>query len=1098
MNAEPRARLTIQLRGRASWQWGDRPPRALTRKQALLLAYVAVEREPLRDKTAEVLGGSVPAMHQAIYELRKSLGAEVLRQENKLRLLPEVECDIFDDASRWSSAALLQRAVFLEGIEPTLGLRTWLANQREGWLVQVVTLLLLRDDELQRLQLLAEALRVARRLTELAPRQELGWRARMWWHLLMNDLGAAADAYSRLLAELPPGRGPSAETEAIWSLVQRGADAAGLPVGENPALRWPPRLIGREAQWAALDAAAAQAHPFLICGESGMGASRLLRSWFAQAGPSIIVIAAPGDDTAPYATLASLVRELDEQYGLRPGSADRRTLGAALPGADVTGAAEPAVTDEDAVCAAFFRLLERAAAEGVRSVGVDGLHDADRATSAVLRRLAGGRLSGRLRFGFTARQPWSAGMQTWLDEWQSSSPPLKLVRLAPLNHEETAELLSLLDLRGSAAAVGSRELHTQVGGNPRALLQTLRELPAGWKPGQPLPRTDTALAALRLTLRALPAELLPMLQLLAVLGPDADHAERALGLLAHETEAWRAELAGRHVLGHGRFVHDNMREVVLASLSDAQRRHWHGVAAEALRHDHRVPPARLALHWAAAERWSEAGLSYGAAAQAADNAGRAGEARMLHEQAVACLRRAGDGPAEFGALFASLPSALLLDDVRPAKALLDRMAELANTPEQEARLALAQAQVAVSHYARGDGALEATARAVELTRSRPDLHGDALGLHAAALAQAGRLEASLDASRQALDCAPWAHWPRRAREVGTHHVYVCWELSRVGEALTLCRELMDAYDAAGDAAGAASMEGHLAVLLLTVDGRQAFEPARSAVERHRAIGPAAGGAMVVMHRVALAVASLHIGRLDVAAEALYEQGRSIGEGMLAGIDAKVRLTQAQRFLLLGDAERALQTLGEDDTGWPAAMQVQRNWALARTARMRGESAAGHLRRMGAIHARQEPKTLAHTAWLEWARQGDAREVADRMAGVQEQYLQAGMPGAARAAKLRRIDRLMDCGDAEATAAAGRLAGELFEALAAGGGLHASVYLPEAWWVLSRALDGVGRLAEAASARERGRAWIDQALPSIAEEDREGFLRRNPVNATLLA
>ncbi len=623
--------------------------------------------------------------------------------------------------------------------------------------------------------------------------------------------------------------------------------------------------------------------------------------------------------------------------------------------------------------------------------------------------------------------------------------------------------------RGSAAAIQADVLYEHAGGNPRVLLETLRDIPPDWMPGKPLPLSGVARAVLERRIRALPERALQLLQLTAVLDDYYDLAAQALNWPRLEFEACRAELESRYVLrADGGFVNDTMHDVALASLTAQELVHWHGLAAATLKRDPGVPMTRIAMHWEVAQQYLPAGLAYRAAAQQANHSGSAGEARRLYAHAATCLRRQVATTEEFEALYEAIESELLLKDVGPARAIGARMKELASTPRQHACVALVQALLAVHEYPRGSASLPLTADAVRATEPFPDLHCDALAMHAAALSQDNQFDSALEASEKALVLAQGLKRPRQLREITSTRLYVLHEVDRVTEAAALCRELIDAYEGAHDAAGATSMEGHLAVMQLTFDPEEAWKSATRACARHRAIDLSALGPMAVMHRAALASACIYKGRFSDALAALNEDGRLISEGVEhIGIRAKVMVTLAHAWLLLGVEDAALDALGANDARWPPSLQVQRYWALARVAQLRGRDGYGHLKSLDEIHRNHRGSALAHTSWLEWSRQGDPHEVAEAMLAIRGRYERAGMSASARSAILRCIDRLGELDDAGSVAAAVELARPLLQQLDAGAGLHATTYLPEAWLVLSRALERADDRAAAAAARGAG-------------------------------
>jgi hypothetical protein len=212
--------------------------------------------------------------------------------------------------------------------------------------------------------------------------------------------------------------------------------------------------------------------------------------------------------------------------------------------------------------------------------------------------------------------------------------------------------------------------------------------------------------------------------------------------------------------------------------------------------------------------------------------------------------------------------------------------------------------------------------------------------------------------------------------------------------------------------------------------------------------------------------------------------------------ARLQLALAHVWLLLGADEQALAAIGPEDDMWPAPMQVRRCWTLACVAAIRGEAVEPHRRRMGELQAEQRDVPMIHSPWLEWSQQGDAGEVAEQMRRVSALCEAAGRPGIARTATMRRIDRLGEIDDTAAIETAAALARELRPQLTSG--LSAFVSLPEAWFVISKAMARAGDAKAASEWLVEARTWIHQvALPNVPPTWRDSFLKRNPVNRELL-
>ena len=166
-----------------------------------------------------------------------------------------------------------------------------------------------------------------------------------------------------------------------------GAAGVGSAVAVDAAVLRPPRLIGRDAEWAALQTAWAARDAVLLIGEAGLGKTRLLTD-LARAQPrSLHVSARPGDERVPYALLTRLLRAL---FALAaPPQSLRSELARLLP---ELGEAAPLKTDEERArfTAAIDACLagDLAVPDAIDGVLIDDLQFADAASCEALLRNA--------------------------------------------------------------------------------------------------------------------------------------------------------------------------------------------------------------------------------------------------------------------------------------------------------------------------------------------------------------------------------------------------------------------------------------------------------------------------------------------------------------------------------------------------------------------------------------------------------------------------------------------------------------------------------------------------------------------------------------
>src|SRR5262249_5004620 len=113
------------------------------------------------------------------------------------------------------------------------------------------------------------------------------------------------------------GAAPAPQTLELVRLIER---SGALPLTRAKpvpiAILRPPRLIGRDAEWARLGASQAAGWVTLVQGEPGIGKTRLLGDYAASAAPGAIFLSArPGDARFPYGLLAKIVRTVASRFG---------------------------------------------------------------------------------------------------------------------------------------------------------------------------------------------------------------------------------------------------------------------------------------------------------------------------------------------------------------------------------------------------------------------------------------------------------------------------------------------------------------------------------------------------------------------------------------------------------------------------------------------------------------------------------------------------------------------------------------------------------------------------------------------------------------
>ena len=214
----------------------------------------------------------------------------------------------------------------------------------------------------------ADDLPLAKRLVDLEPLSEAAHRTLMRLLYLSGDRAAALDAYRacRELLRLELRVEPLPETTALALDIERGTK---IPVTsqrrpEIPlSVAKPPVLVGREREWARMEAAWAHGQVIFIAGPAGVGKTRLMLDFAASKGAFFYIRGMPGQSTVPFGSCAHFVREVlayGVPFGLELEPWVRRDLSRLVPEL-AEGYRPPFHTVEDArrVLEAYSALIAR-------------------------------------------------------------------------------------------------------------------------------------------------------------------------------------------------------------------------------------------------------------------------------------------------------------------------------------------------------------------------------------------------------------------------------------------------------------------------------------------------------------------------------------------------------------------------------------------------------------------------------------------------------------------------------------------------------------------------------------------------------------------
>ena len=738
----PRAALRLQLRSTGRVLRADASAVDLEPKDALLLAYLVLEGPTARARLASLLWPDVEDaralgnLRQRLLRLRRAAGMELVLGRPLARLAAGVEHDLHDGHE------------LLAGVEEhaAAGLAEWLAQQREQRRRTHADRLAAAAAQAEAAGELAAALEHASALVTLDPLSEHAHRRLMRLHYLRGDVAAAMAAYERcrdtLRRELSAT--PSKETEALRADIGMATPPA-VRVPTAPAVPLsvlrPPRLVGRNAEWAALWTACDAGAAAVVLGEAGLGKTRLVGDVARARGNFVVVTARPGDERVVYAAIARLLRQLPRDSLTSLEASVRAELARLLPEFGTASAIA-----SEAERARFFNAVAAAVAAARPVVGgvvVEDLHFADEASVELLRYLTG---DGGTAWLFTARPGEFGGHVHALIEALVGARGFR-VELTPLSLEQLAELIESLGIDALEPRTMAAALHARTGGNPLFALETIKAwLTQGAADATArLPAVSTLSALIERRIGRLSGAAVRLARCAAVAGQSfsAELAAHVLGVrLLDLADAW-AELEHAQVFRDGAFAHDLIHESALASVPPPIAQQLHGEVAQFLA-ARDGEPVRVARHWHAAGRLADAVPWLLRAAAVARSRGALSEEIELREEAAGIDAETGQTQREFETRSELVSRYERTTRIDAAARNVERMTLLACTPYEAGWALSARANLANK---RGDmaGAVEFARQAFDIARRHDhvELACDAANMLAMSLNFLGRFEEAL-------------------------------------------------------------------------------------------------------------------------------------------------------------------------------------------------------------------------------------------------------------------------------------------------------------------------------------------------------------------
>ena len=1076
------AAMRLHLVDLASATLADGSNSALAPRDAALLAWLALEGPTPRARLAELLwpesdpGAARNTLRQRLFHLKKHCG-ELVSGGNVLRLADAVQHDLA------GSGSVLGQLRFPDA--PALD--AWLRDQREQRAGAARQSLELEARALEDAGELAAALPIAEALLRLDVLSEAAHRRVMRLHYLRGDRAAALLAFDRCERSLKDevGTRPSEETLALLRTVEQAHPHTWITGQALPAsaLR-PPKLIGRDAELRELANAWAAGQLFVVTGQAGSGKSRMLDA-FAEARDGVLVLRArPGDDKVPLATLDRLVHRLGERW---PGLGAAPAYAHFMSWAAGPDAGQPPTAQSIApiVCA----LLRAAHAQGLHGLVLDDLQFADDASADTWQELLASPVLDELRFGFASR-PEGEIATTRIAALRARSDAVRLA-LQPLGTDAVQPFVESLALPGVDCEAVAAALVRRIGGNPLHLLETIRH--ALEKHGQL--RADRLEAPARVTelleqrLLALPAEGLLVVRIAAVAGSDFD-PELAAAVSRRDVlelaDSWHA-LERQGLLDARGFMHDLIGEAAHRLLPQPIARVLHARVAAHLG-GRGASAARLAHHLLSAGDDAAAVPHLAAAARLAWHLGRGRETREAYDRAASIELARGRPDAAFDLLFDCAEAITELGPLSAFHETVERIAPLAHTTSQRARIAFFRI-VARHESGNRDDFLELVDAALALAVAADDRVIEAECRYA-----------------KGVDAA----YDGRLHEAAQHF----------GAAAVLHRGVGRQIRA-----GTLELDAHL-VLLWTGQARLALARQKASLE---SLG-SSGSATLALVSSRQAVTQAHLGEFDAAARtARGALELLLGTDMMAiNLAGSIHLIAdvqrrcgrwdealhvveqtRERLAVQGDLnQRVAETLAAIylDLGRPdlAHRYIEAFAAAASTARMRERTLAlrwayrlatgGRIDSADALTPAlaSENLILGCELMLAAGRAERPEPTAAQCAGLiarceHEALREQLVPLHALHAWLAACEG--DLGAVAASVAAAEYASEP-------GDVGAATPVAALW--LAKALRAADRPAEAAAHARRGADWLaDRAEQSVPVEFRDSFLHRNPVHRELL-
>jgi DNA-binding SARP family transcriptional activator len=1099
--------------------------------KAALLAYLAVEGACQPKRLNDVIWTSAASdptsnVRNARSTLRAKFGIRCVEGKELLYLDPKIRHDV-DLLVRPRQGGTSPATSLVDTLAPCDGpflghhdysdrprLQAWVQAQRARW---QALLRASRHDEVQRLELSGQ-LDAA---TVLAERMVL-------------DDPYAEDAYHRV-ASLHWRRGDRVNTRAVLSraramLTRAGVEAFGQrlvdleaqverkgsiapsrlvtsrPVGP---FRSAGRMVGRVDEWKAIRRVWRAGIVVLVEGEEGVGKTRLISEFANAEPPALLVPAAPGDSADGYSFLVRVLRGVLSVAMPHCPPWVLKQLARLMP---EVGPADEHPTYLPPLQEAIREALILGAKHGISGLVLDDVQWADSPSLELLLQCFDrlGTLAPPLLLACrTGERPAALS-----DHAKHARREMHVVALNGLKLPDLREFLRAQGMSERASMAWAAALEQRTLGNPlqvvnwltaiserdgvEALLEDVPDVD-NW----PAPPSLEQNARRRLGPLSEQARSLAIVAALVNSNFSARLAEKVLQLpLLSLAPAW-SELEAVDVLRDTRLSHAVFGQILVADLPASIAREIHArIAASA--QELEFFPGIVAYHWYRAERYEAAAAAFEASGARAMSLNLLAEALSHWDLAVQCHDAVGDGDRAFAARLSALDASLL---VEPSDKSLTRARDIMALALREDQRLAAWVGLALVHESRDD-----VEEWVETADAIVAAHRSTDGLHLASGASKWHLRGLLtsaagysfagrhaEALRLLQDVDPAI---RGIADAGIRLQFLealgaaqfrAGELKNSSrtfeESLALAEEVQNwsaAMIACNNLAVAKARQGDYRAALALVE--------RGKHWRERMEGPL-DGVFMWANALAAGMFEVQLGRYAQGLEHLryaIENFRA-GGAIRRVVDGESHLGRA--LLYLGQRQLANELLDTPTEGKsPSTLiraivrQMVDHWA--------GINVADAVR--GLIDDYPEVMEESRLALqLMLARALNREEAVGLARDILSRATSMGQSALAQHARVVLALGLLTLqtakGNQEAAAVMDEVIGCIDRCQPLG------MYFGETWWVAHRAFAAAGFTDRAQDALDKGRQWVmEEVLPHVPDDYREGFLRDNPVNRELLS